>query len=44
MQLMIGDNLLHVSVMGRHPQGIFQIKGIQSIHANPGMHRPHWND
>jgi hypothetical protein len=34
-------NLLHVSTLGCHPQGVFQIKGLQSQHANIGMHHPH---
>jgi len=38
---MTSINLLHVSAVGRHPQGVFQIKGIQALHANLGMHRPY---
>ena len=41
---MISNNLLHVSARGCHPQGVFQIKVIQTKHANLGRHRPHWND
>jgi hypothetical protein len=37
-------NLLHVSGLGCHSQGLFQIKGLKSQHANIGMHRPRWND
>jgi hypothetical protein len=33
-----------VSTPGCHPQGFFQIKGVQDQHANRGTHRPHWNE
>jgi hypothetical protein len=41
---MTNINLLHVLAPGCHPQGAFQITGIQAQHANLGMHCPHWND
>jgi len=37
-------NLLHVPEPGCQPQGVFQIKGIQSQHANLSTCHPHWND
>jgi len=36
---MTSNILLHVSVPGRRPQTIFQIRGIQALHTNLGMHR-----
>jgi len=36
-------NILHALAPGCHPQGVFQIKGIQSQQAKLGMHCPHWN-
>ena len=41
---MTNINLLQVSALGCHPQGVFQIKALQSQHATIGMHRPIWND
>jgi len=41
---MTNINLLHVSALGSHPHGFFQIKGIQDQHANLGMHFRNWND
>jgi len=41
---MTNINLLHVSALGCHPHGFFQIKGIQGQHANLGMHLPNWNN
>jgi len=35
---------IHVPIQGCHPQGFFQIKGVQAQRANRGMHRPHWNE
>jgi hypothetical protein len=40
---MRSNNLLHISALGCHPQGVFQIKGTQAKHVNVGMHRPQWN-
>ena len=37
-------NFLRVSELGCHSQGVFRLKGLQSQHANTGMHRPRWND
>ena len=37
-------NHLHVSALGCHPKGFFQITGLQSQHATIGMYHPHWND
>jgi len=37
-------NLLHVSAPGCHPHAVFQIKSIQTQHANLGTDRPHWKD
>jgi hypothetical protein len=34
MLYMTNINLLHVSTSGFHPQGFFQIKGIQAQHVN----------
>jgi len=36
--------LLNVSVPGCHPQGVFQVKGIQIQHASLGRHHTHNND
>jgi hypothetical protein len=44
IKFMTSINLLQVSAPGCHPQGVFQIKGIQAQHANLSMHRTHWND
>jgi len=41
---MANINVLHVSAPGWHPQAVFQIKAIQSQHANLGTHRPHWDN
>jgi hypothetical protein len=41
---MTSINLLQVSALGCHSQGVFQIKGIQAQHANLGMHHTHWKD
>jgi len=37
MQLTTSINLLHVSAPVCHPQRVFQIKEIQTQHANLGM-------
>jgi len=41
---MTNINLLHVSALGCHPHGFFQIKGIQGKHANLGKRLSNWND
>jgi hypothetical protein len=40
---MANINLISFSTR-RHPQGVFQIKGIQAHYANLGMHHPHSNE
>jgi len=37
-------NLLHVSAPGRHPYGVFHIKGVQTQNINLGMHHHYWNE
>jgi len=37
---MTNVNLLHVSAPTCHSQGVFQIKGLQSQHANLGIPSP----
>jgi hypothetical protein len=41
---MTNINLLHVTALACHPQGIFPLKGTQAQHANPSRCHPEWND
>jgi len=36
---MMSINFLQVPAPGRHPQRVFQIRGIQARHTNLGTHR-----
>jgi hypothetical protein len=44
IQLMTNVNLLHVPEPGCHPQGVCQIKGVQSQPVSLSVHHSHWND
>jgi hypothetical protein len=41
---MTNINLVHVSALACHPQGVFPLKAIHAQHANTGMCHPEWND
>ena len=40
IQLMTSINRLHVSALGCHPKGLFQVKGIQVQQVNLSMRSP----
>ena len=44
IQIMANINLLHISELGCHPQGVLKIQAIQDQHAIIGTETPHWDD